>query len=163
MIRRAEIADAELLTQVSFASKGYWGYPESYFKVWARELTVSSDYINENDVFVYEAGGLVVGFYSMIQLHDDLDISGITLGKGFWLDHMFVKPESIGLGIGTHLFNHLDQRCKKIGVTQLGVLADPNARGFYEKMGCTYVKEYPSTIKNRTTPYLVLCFDDRNC
>lgn len=35
------------------------------------------------------------------------------------------------------------------------ILSDPNARKFYEKMGCKYQKEYPSTITNRTTSWLV--------
>ncbi len=76
--------------------------------------------------------------------------------KGFWLEHLFIDPRHIGNGIGSKLFSHLRDRCKEMGRSELGILADPNSRGFYEKMGWRYIKEIPSNIKNRTTPYLRL-------
>ena len=54
MIRWALTSDAEILTELSFASKRYWGYPEAFFDRWAPELTIDGDYIRDNDVFVYE-------------------------------------------------------------------------------------------------------------
>jgi GNAT superfamily N-acetyltransferase len=68
---------------------------------------------------------------------------------------MFVAPAFIGKGIGTRLFEHLKKRCEMTGIKQLGILADPNTRGFYEKMGCDYQGEVPSTIAGRTIPLLV--------
>ena len=91
-----------------------------------------------------------------MELKDDVDISGITINKGFWLDHMFIAPNQIRRGIGEKLFGHLKKKCIQKGIGDLGILADPNARGFYEKMGCAYKGEYPSPIKDRTTPFLVL-------
>ncbi len=69
---------------------------------------------------------------------------------------MFILPQEIGQGIGTEMFHHLRKWCQSEGVDEVGVLADPNSRGFYEKMGCEYQNEDPSTIPNRTTPRLVL-------
>lgn len=54
------------------------------------------------------------------------------------------------------MFDHLRKRYLSRGINELGILADSNSRGFYEKMGCVFKREYPSTIKNRTTPYLQL-------
>ena len=156
MIRQAKAQEADLLTGISFASKGYWRYPEEFFTVWSGELTISSDYIRKNDVFVVENDGAVVGYYSIVELKNDIEVSGIKINKGFWLEHMFIEPHSIGKGFGTEMFHHLRQRCAERGIHELGILADPNARGFYEKMGCFYKCEYPSTIKDRTTPYLHL-------
>ena len=156
MIRHAETEDAHILTAISFRSKGYWGYPEEFYEIWRGELTITSGYIQANDVFVYEHKGEVMGYYSIVELKNDLYVSGIKLEKGFWLEHMFVDPPHIETGIGTQLFTHLQERCGCRGIERLGILADPNARGFYEKMGCAYQGEYPSTIENRTTPFLVL-------
>ncbi|MBA3028704.1 MAG: hypothetical protein FP816_07830 [Desulfobacteraceae bacterium] len=64
MIRPAHTDEAEILTQISFASKGYWKYPENYFEIWKNELTISSDYIEKNDVFVFEVDGATIGYYS---------------------------------------------------------------------------------------------------
>lgn len=156
MIRSATPNEASILTRISFASKGYWRYPKEYFEIWNGELTINSDYIDKNDVFVYELDGSIVGYYSLVELLEDIDVSGIIIRKGFWLEHMFIEPDHIGNGIGSKMFSHLRNQCKSEGIQSLGILADPNSKGFYEKMGCDYVKEYPSTIKDRTTPYLVL-------
>jgi GNAT superfamily N-acetyltransferase len=161
MIRPAKIQEAEILTKISFDSKGYWGYPKEFYDVWAKELTINSDYITNNDVFVFEKEGNIIGYYSIVELKDDIEISGIKISKGFWLEHMFIEPWSIGKGIGTKMFDHLRKRCGFRGINELGILADPNTRKFYEKMGCAYKREYPSTIKNRTTPYLQLILGGR--
>lgn len=160
MIRSAKHNEAQTLTGISFAAKGYWRYPQEYFEIWEKELTISSDYIDKNDVFVYEADGNIAGFYSIIELTEGIEVSGIKIDKGFWLEHMFIEPVYIRKGIGSEMFHHLSSWCKTCGIRKLGILVDPNSKGFYEKMGCEYVKEYPSSIKNRTTPYYV--FRPRN-
>lgn len=153
MIRSAKKEDAEILTKISYKSKGYWNYPQEYFEIWNNELTISPDYIERNEVFVFELGGTVVGYYSLVELPEDIEFSGIILEKGFWLEHMFIEPENIGNGIGTKMFDHLRKRCLSKGINKLGILADPHSRWFYEKMGCIFKRVYSSTIKNRTTPY----------
>lgn len=155
MIRPAQNDEAKILTKISFASKGYWNYPQEYFEIWKNELTISSDYIEKNNVVVFEIEGFVVGYYSIANLPEDIEISGIKIGKGYWLEHMFVEPLHIGKGIGSKMFHHLRNWCAAAGINELGILADPNSKGFYEKMGCQYVKEFPSTIRARTTPYLI--------
>ena len=156
MFRQANTKDATALTKLSFDSKGYWDYPGSYFNIWADELTVSTEYIKNNDVQVYTIWDSIAAYYSIVKLDNDIEIGGVLLNSGNWLEHMFVTPQHIGSGIGAKLFSHLRQRSLERGIVELGILADPNAKGFYLKMGCVYVKEYPSTIKNRTTPYLKL-------
>lgn len=156
MIRPGKKEEAQILTKLSFESKGYWGYPKEYFEIWKPELTITPDYIEKNDVLVFESEGTIVGYYSIIELENDMAVSGIKIDKGHWLEHMFVAPKYIGRGIGTIMFNHLRKRCEMKGIRKLGILADPNARGFYEKMGCNYQGEFPSTIAGRTTPLFVL-------
>jgi len=156
MIRPARQEKAAMLTRLSFESKGFWRYPPEYFKTWKKELTISADYIKINQVHVYETEQTVAGYYAIVELPEGIEISGIRLPIGFWLEHMFIDPRHIGKGIGSKLFRHLRRRCEDMGITELGILADPNSLGFYEKMGCRYVRELPSTINNRTTPYLEL-------
>ncbi|MEE4253696.1 MAG: GNAT family N-acetyltransferase, partial [Desulfuromusa sp.] len=161
MIRRARIQEAEILTKISFSAKGYWNYPKEFYEKWSNELTISSDYIQNNAVFVFEKDGNIIGYYSIVELKNDIEIADIKISKGFWLEHMFIEPQSIGKGIGTKLFQHLRKWCTSLDVYELGILADPHSRGFYDKMGCEYMLEYPSTIKNRTTPYFQLKIRDR--
>lgn len=154
MIRPARNDESESLTHISFKSKAYWDYPEQFFDVWRNELTITQKYISDNDVFVLEENGFPIGFYSIVELKNGIEISGIKINKGYWLDHMFVLPEFIGNGFGKRMFEHLKNYCRNKNIIDLGILADPNAKSFYEKMGCNYQREYPSTIKNRTTPFL---------
>ncbi len=156
MIRPARIEDADILTEISFASKRYWRYPEEYYCIWESELTISADYIGSKDVWVYETDHGILAYYSRVFLEKELEVGGIVIGCGHWLEHMFVLPLHIGFRIGTELFIHLCNNCSRKKIKELNILADPNARGFYEKMGCRYVKEFPSTINGRTTPHLVL-------
>ena len=156
MIRPGKREEAQILTRLSFESKGYWAYPKEYFDVWKPELTITSDYIEKNDVLVFESEGAIVGYYSIVELENGIEVSGIKIEKGYWLEHMFIAPKYIGRGIGKIMFEHLRKRCEIKGIRQLGILSDPNAKGFYEKMGCNYQGEFPSTIAGRTTPLLVL-------
>ncbi len=34
--------------------KNYWNYPDEYYEIWKKELTITQDYISKNDVYVYE-------------------------------------------------------------------------------------------------------------
>lgn len=154
MIRSAKTEDYDTLTNISFTSKGYWKYPKEYFEIWKNELTISQDYIQRNNVFVYEINGSIIGYYSIVNLEEDIEISGISINKGIWLEHMFVDPKYIGKGTGRKLFNHMWEWCIETDILEVGILADPNSKGFYERMGCIYIREYPSTIGGRTTPFL---------
>jgi GNAT superfamily N-acetyltransferase len=155
VIRPAKESEHKELTSISFASKGYWKYPKSYFDIWQNELTIDPKYIRYNTVFVYEANDMILGYYSIVEIEENLEISEVSIHKGFWLEHMFIKPQSIGQGIGRKLFEHLKQWCNFSKIEEINILADPHSKGFYEKIGCRYVKEFPSTIPNRTTPWLV--------
>lgn len=156
-IRRALAVDAARLTTISFASKAHWKYPPGYFDIWRQELTISPTYIEnpKHDVFVFERSGVIQAYYCLVELDEQVRIDDIVLTAGAWLEHMFVDPEFMGIGVGTRLFHHLVGRLEVSEHRQIKILADPNARPFYQKMGCTYRGEYPSCIAGRTTPYLV--------
>lgn len=156
MIRPAQLEEAEILTEISFTAKGYWKYPEEYYRIWDGELIISPEYISSNDVWVYETSREILAYYSLVTLKEELKVGGIALERGHWLEHMFVRPTYIGFGIGSGLFVHLRDRCIKKKINELSILADPNAKGFYQKMGCDYVQDFPSTITGRTIPHLIL-------
>jgi len=82
MIRKAGMQDAGALTKLSFDSKGYWGYPESYLKIWSDELTILPEYIKNNDLHVYTIEGEILGYYSIVQLKNDIEIGGDLLNRG---------------------------------------------------------------------------------
>lgn len=148
--------EADILTSLSFRSKKYWHYPEEYFEIWADELTVTGQYISDNHVFIARVQGVVVGYYSVVEVKEDFEIAALRIEKGIWLDHMFIEPPFIGQKIGTAMVEHLKTMWRERRIKKIRVLADPNARRFYEKSGFCYIREFPSTIVGRTTPLLEL-------
>ena len=153
-IRPASVDDADLLTELSLASKQYWDYPDSYMDIWLQELAMTPELIESSDVFVYEEHEIIAGYYSLVTLDSDTRFGDVVIHAGTWLEHMFVARDRIGMNIGSRLFAHMCTILQEKGIREIGILADPHALGFYRTMGCTYVREYPSSIEGRTTPYL---------
>lgn len=149
-IRPAKDNENTILTNISFAAKKYWNYPEKYFDVWRTELTITSDYINTNIVFVAEADEKVVGYFSIVEVKEDLFTGRVRVRKGYWLEHIFILPEFIRQGIGTALMSAAKNICTKKNIDRLYIFSDPNAKGFYDKLGARYINESPSSIEGRT-------------
>jgi len=59
----------------------------------------------------------------------------------------------MGRGIGAELFRRAAARARELGGTALELGADPNAVGFYEKVGARVVGEHLSEW-NRMTPWM---------
>lgn len=72
------------------------------------------------------------------------------------LEHLWVAPTHIGTGIGRRLVAHATERLRAEGVRTVRIESDPNAEGFYVKMGARRVGEVASTPAGRTLPLLVL-------
>jgi len=152
-IRRARPEESEELTAISFAAKRYWDYPEAYFDVWTKELTLAEEYLRKNHVYAAEVDGAVVGYYSIVYNESDFRAGQTLIQRGFWLDHIFIQPAHIDKKIGTQLMRHAAALCRSLDCEKLTILADPNSRGFYEKLGVQYIREVPSNIEGRTVSY----------
>ena len=135
MIRPAVIDDANVLTQIALEAKRYWGYPEDWIKHWEADLTISPEFIGENHVYVAEADGEIRGFYALC-----------VSGEKAELEHMWVTPGSIGTGIGKELFLDAMERAAALAVRDVQITSDPNAAGFYKRMGATQVGETDAPV-----------------
>jgi N-acetylglutamate synthase-like GNAT family acetyltransferase len=146
-IRKASIEDANTLTKIAHEAKRHWGYPEHWIKHWQDDLTITPDFVATNQVYVAEREGELLGFYALIVRKDKAE-----------LDHMWVAPEHIGTGVGKELFIHAMQTAAKQNISEVGILSDPNAEGFYKKMGAHQVGETISEIngKPRSLPRLTV-------
>ncbi len=149
MIRPADVVDSDILTSISFAAKRYWKYPEEYYGVWKDELTITLDYINNNQVHVAMVEDDVVGFISIAELKDDFQTGEFLIRKGYWLDHIFINPDYIGRKVGTKLISFAKELCRSKNITSLHILSDPYAKGFYDRIGAQFIEEVPSNIKGR--------------
>lgn len=143
---RAAVADeAQTLTKIAHDAKRHWGYPERWINHWQADLTISPDYLANNHVFVAESDGQIVGFYSLVDRQDKAE-----------LDHMWVSPEHMGTGVGKELFIHAMQHAAGRNISEVEIVSDPNAEGFYSKMGAYRIGETVSEVEGqpRTLPLM---------
>ena len=138
MIRSASPEDAQTLTTIALDAKRHWGYPENWIKHWESDLTISSDFIRDNHVYVAEDNGEIRGFYALCVAGDKAE-----------LEHMWVTPAVIGTGIGKELFLDAMERAAKLNVNAVEISSDPNAEGFYKRMGATQIGEIDSSIEGQ--------------
>jgi GNAT superfamily N-acetyltransferase len=130
--------EGESLQQIAVASKGHWGYDPEFLARFATILSLSPDQIREHDVWVLEIDGEAAGFYGLIH-H----------GEVSELDDLWLLPRHIGKGLGRPLFEHAALRAAEHGAKRLEWEAEPNAIGFYERMGGRAVRDTTSQLGRR--------------
>lgn len=147
-IRRATAADARALTEIAHAAKRHWGYPERWIEIWKDALTITSDFISINEVYVASVDGKIAGFSAVV--HGD--------GQAC-LEHLWVLPEHIGTGLGKLLFTHAAGIAAATGAVAMEIESDPNAEGFYKRMGSRQIGEVVSEIEGEKRVLPMLRFD----
>ena len=83
VINKAIEDDSNILTEISFAAKRHWKYPDNYFDLWKDELTITKDYINQNIVYKAQLGDLTLGFYSIVENKSDFYSGETFVKQGF--------------------------------------------------------------------------------
>ena len=146
-VRRAGPGDAGALGRVAFAAKGHWGYPGRWMELWRPGLEVSPAFVRDNEVYVAVSGGEAVGLYALVGGGRRLD-----------LEHLWVLPARIGTGLGRRLFGHAMRRAHELGARTVTIESDPNAEGFYRKMGARRTGEnvYDLEGEERALPVMVV-------
>jgi ribosomal protein S18 acetylase RimI-like enzyme len=134
-IRRALPEEADALTGIALAAKRHWGYPESWMALWTPELTFHPDYFEANESWAAVTDGRLVGFYTLQERDGNA-----------WLENLWVAPEYMGRGVGRTLWAHAVNQSRRHGFRLLRFESDPNAAGFYEKMGAHKVGERKSAV-----------------
>lgn len=70
--------------------------------------------------------------------------------------HAAKRRPHTGAGLGALLFRHACEEAARLGARTLEIVSDPNAAGFYRKMGAVRRGEAPSVPAGRVLPVLVL-------
>ena len=134
LITRARSGDAEVLTQIAFAAKRSWGYPEAWIQRWSESLTITERYVDEHALFIVWVGNAIAGFAAVERttIHSDGRI-------GFRLEHLWIRPAVTRRGLGTALFAACENAARSEGATILLIESDPHAELFYQRMGAVAV------------------------
>lgn len=147
-ILRAKPDDAQTLTEIAFASKRHWGYPERLIASWVHLLTIEPSLIIEQETYAAYVDGVPVGFYALRR----------GLGR-MSLEHLWVLPEVMGQGVGRALFFHAVQQVCALGFKTVEIESDPNATGFYEHMGARRVTTTVTAFEGQPRELPVLVYE----
>jgi GNAT superfamily N-acetyltransferase len=144
-IRPAGPSEGERLREIAIAAKSHWGYDADRVRDWAVQGDFSPDGLRKKDVFVAELNGRAVGWASVI-----------VRGEVCWLDDLWVEPTAMGAGTGSRLFRRAAARGRELGAARMEWDAEPNAIGFYERMGGRYVRDSGPSAFGRVLPVMAV-------
>lgn len=146
-IREAQSPEAEILSDLAFRSKAYWGYSTEFMALCRDELTYTAEQIQGDRFcfFVAARENSILGFYAIEwRSPDAAELEGI-----------FVEPWCIGQGVGRALIEHAKNKAREFGASTLLVQSDPNAEGFYLAAGGHPIGQRESdSIPGRYLPIL---------
>jgi GNAT superfamily N-acetyltransferase len=142
-VRPARAEEGERLREIARASKSHWGYDSELVGRWLAGGDYSAEGLARMEVFVAEADGRAVAWAALEPKGDIM-----------WLADMWVDPPWIGRGVGTLLFNHAVDLARELGGKTMEWEAEPNAVGFYERMGGRHLRASEPTEFGRVVPVM---------
>ncbi len=142
----AKKSNALQLTELTIRSKSSWNYSKEQIENWRDVLTITEDYIEQNEVFVGLKENIIIGYYSYF-------IQDEEVAK---LDNLFLEPENKGKGFGKIFMDDFIQRVIKSNINKIVLDADPNATNFYLRLGFKIIGKLPTSVPNRFLPIMEL-------
>ena len=125
VIRRAHPTEGERLREITAAAKGFWGYDGERVRAWGASLDLSPERLAGAHAFVAEVDGVAVGWAEILPPD-----GGVCV-----LEHLWVEPGQMRRGTGSQLFRRAAGCAAGLGATAMEWEAEPNALGFYARMG----------------------------
>jgi len=124
-VRRPRAANLAEINRVIAASKSHWDYPATYLDAALPLLVIDQSYLAGHLCFeIVDETSSVVCFFAVA-----------ADGDAQLLDHLWVRPDRLGQGIGRLACEHVFSLARRRGWKVLRVLPDPPACGFYRKLG----------------------------
>lgn len=144
-LRRAAPADCARLTAVALRSKAHWGYDDAFMEACVAELAVTPQTLDAGEIWLAETGdGVIAGFADVRPEGAIAEVYAV-----------FVDPPFMAKGIGLALWDKIEEAARRFGSARIGVDSDPNAEGYYVRMGCVAAGTAPSgSIPGRMLPRL---------
>jgi N-acetylglutamate synthase-like GNAT family acetyltransferase len=139
-VRAARPEDDDRLRELTFESKSHWGYDHDLVRRWADELSFS-----DRERWVAESDGELLGWAGLLPPSEGIAV----------LDHLWIGPSCHCRGIGSRLFRLAADRARELGAARMEWGAEPNAVGFYEKVGGRSLRDHVSEW-GRVTPWMGL-------
>lgn len=135
-IREAKPDEFLDLNELAANSEAHWGYDEVFLNEFRTFYAINAEYLSENPTYVYLRDNQIVAFYSLV-----------LKGRFCELEYFYVRSDFIGKGIGAALWDHMLKRCSLLEIEVITLVTNPEAKGFYEKMGAIHSGEIASFLK----------------
>jgi GNAT superfamily N-acetyltransferase len=142
-IRSVAPEEGERLREIAMAAKAHWGYDLDRVREWAAIGDFTAAGLRQKDFYVAAVEGRAVGW-----------AAAIDRGEVWWLDDLWIEPDWMGYGIGSQLFRYALERGRRAGAARMEWEAEPNALGFYKKMGGRYLRDSEPSVWGRVTPVM---------
>ena len=68
IFRKSSLSDIPLLIETAFVSKSTWDYPAERMDMWREDITVTVEFILENEVVKAFHKDTFIGFYILVHL-----------------------------------------------------------------------------------------------
>ena len=134
-LRRARPDEAERLSDIACQSKAHWGYPAEQVERWRGTfLSLTADYIAAHSVWAAVDGADCPVAFAALERSSGGDV----------LEHLWVLPAFIGMGIGRCLFRQVASESPSFTFT-----SDPHADDFYRRMGARVIGATASDYQGR--------------
>ena len=141
--------DLPALSDLCLRSKAHWGYDKAFMEACREELTLTVDTLESDHLRMAED---LRGPVGLAQIHID--------GQTADLEKLFIDPRSFGERLGWRLFAWGVAVARQEGAKVLQTASDPNAEGFYKRMGCRRDGGIASvSIRGSVLPRMVLDLD----
>lgn len=126
-IRRARAEEGALLVELQRRASLHWPDTREALMTHPDAIELPPAQIGAGLVRVAEEGGRIVAFSVLL-----------AAGEGdreCELDGLFVEPDRMGGGLGRLLIEDAARSAAAQGAVAIAVIANPNALGFYERVG----------------------------
>jgi GNAT superfamily N-acetyltransferase len=133
-IRDARAAEQRSLTELQLRASLHWDAYREQLLAHPDVVELPLDQIEDGLVRVAELGGEVVGFAVLLR----------SVQGACELDGLFVEPGHMGAGVGRALVEDSMRIARERGASRIEVVANPEAVGFYERVGFTGATEVPT-------------------
>jgi GNAT superfamily N-acetyltransferase len=141
LLRAAAPGDYGRVRELTFESKAHWGYDRDFVRRWVDGLAFES----HCERWVADLDGTIMAWAALTPPADGVAV----------LDHLWVDPAWIGRGLGSRLFRLAADRARELRAQRLEWGAEPNAVGFYEKLGGRKLRDHV-TEWGRIAPWMGL-------
>ncbi len=132
------------MNEVILAAKSHWGYSQKMMDIWLPDLIVDEVVLASRHFWVLDTEGRIAGVFSV-----SVDSEQCCELEDFW-----VLPQMMGKGAGRIMFGFIQRWMQAQQVTELLIVSDPHAKGFYERMGAQEVGLQPSLPEGRKLPVM---------